>query len=124
LNLDPDGGVKDPSFLGVIALAFGSTSLFPAAMMVAVWGGALAIAGGPLLWRFLSYRPVTRRAFLHGAWNFVAIGCWITFGNGVINAYERGFTPLPLSIFAVAVLFAGLVGGSYLMGRWYPEKGP
>jgi hypothetical protein len=124
LNLDPGGGVKDLRFLGVIALSFGWTSLFVTPMMAATWGVALALAGGPLLWRFLSYRPVTRRALLHAAWNFVATGCWMTFGNGAINAYERGLISLPVSIFAEAVLFAVVACGSLLMERWYPERGP
>jgi hypothetical protein len=124
LNLDPDGGVKDLRFLGVIALSFGWTSLFATPMAAAMWGVAFAFAGGPLLWRFLSYRPVTRRALLHAAWNFFATGCWMTFGNGAINAYERGLISLPMGIFAVAVLFAVVAGGSHLMERLYPERGP
>jgi hypothetical protein len=123
LNLDPDGDVKDLRFLGVIALSFDWTSLFATPIVAAAWGVALALAGGPLLWRFLNYRPVTRRARLHAAWNFVATGCWIMFGIGAINAYERGLISLPMSIFAVAVLFAVVAGGSHLMQRWYPERG-
>jgi hypothetical protein len=124
LNLDPDGGVKDLRFLGVIALSFGWTNLFATPMMAAAWGAALALAGGPLLWRLLNYQPVTRRALLRAAWTFVATGCWITFGTGAINAYEHGLISLPMSIFAVAVLFAVVAGGSRLIERWYPERAP
>jgi hypothetical protein len=92
--------------------------------MAAAWGLALALAGGPLLWRFLNYRPVTRRACLRAALNFIATGCWITFGVGAINAYERGLISLPMSIFAVAALFAIVAGGSHLMARCYPERAP
>ena len=91
---------------------------------LAHWDLALALAGGPLLWKFLNYRPVTRRALLRAALNFIATGCWITFGVAAINAYERGLISLPTSIFAVAALFAVVAGGSHLMERWYPERGP
>ena len=97
MNLDPGGGVKDLRFPEVIALSFGWTDLFATPMLAAAWGFALTIAGGPLLWSFLNYRPVTRRALLLAAWKFIATGCWITVGTGTINAYERGLISLPVS---------------------------
>jgi len=92
--------------------------------LAALWGIALALAGGRLLLRLLNYQPVTRRAFLHATWNFVAIGCWGTFCSGPWGAYERGLISPPMSIFAVIALFALLTGISVLIGLWYPEKEP
>ena len=100
------------------------TSLFPIPALIFTWALGLALAGGPLLWRFLNRRPVTRRALLHAAWNFVATGCWITFGNGAMDAQKRGLLSLPVSILIVAVLFAAFAGGSHLLERWHPEAGP
>jgi hypothetical protein len=48
----------------------------------------------------------------------------MTFSTGAINAYERGLISLPMSIFAVAVLFTVVAGGSHLMERCYPERRP
>jgi hypothetical protein len=48
----------------------------------------------------------------------------MTFGNSAINAYERGLISLPMSIFAVVVLFAVVAGGSHVMERCYPEGAP
>ncbi len=108
-------------FFGVVYLSSGWTSLFDPSILAAIWALALAIGGGPLLWRFLNYRPVTRNAVLNAAWNFVATGCWFTFGNGAINAHERGMISLPMSILAVALLFVVAAGGSLLMQRWCPD---
>jgi hypothetical protein len=87
-------------------------------MLVLVWVFALAIAGGPLLWRFLNYRPVTRCAVLRGVANVVATGSWLTFGTAAINAHERGLISMSTTILAVASLFAVVAGGSFLIGRW------
>jgi hypothetical protein len=106
----------------VFSLSSGWTSLFDPSILAAIWALALAIGGGPLLWRFLNYRPLTRNAVLHAAWNFVATGCWFTFGNAAINAHERGMTSLPMSILAVALLLVVVAGGSLLMQRWCPDR--
>jgi len=105
-------------------LSSGWISLFDVPMLAALWATMLAIAGGPLLWRFLAYRPVTWSAVLEAAWHLVAVGCWFTFGNGAINAYKRGLISLPTSVLAVALLFAGLAGGSLVLARRHTNRRP
>jgi len=100
------------------------TDLFATPIVAVAWCGVFVLAGGQLLLRFLNYRPVTRRAVLHAAWNFVAGGCWITFGTAAISAQERGLISLPASILAVAALMAVAAGGTHLMMRWYPDDEP
>jgi hypothetical protein len=124
LNLNRDGRVRDLRFPGAIALSFGWADLFATPMLAAAWGFALALPGGPLLWSFLNCRPVTRRALIRAALNFIATGCWFTFGTGAINAYEHGLISLPMSMLAVAALFAVAAGGSLVMERCYPERAP
>jgi len=100
------------------------TSLFHIPTLIVAWTFMLAIAGGPLLWRFLKYEPVTWCAAVQPVTNFVATGCWLTFGTAAITAHQRGLISLPASILVVALLFACGVGSSYLIARWCPEEQP
>jgi len=100
-------------------------NLFPPGWLVLIWVVfVLVVSGGPLLLRFLNYRPVTRRALLQALWAFVAMFFGMPFGNGAITAYERGLISLPACILVVAAVFGVLAGGNYLMARWYPETHP
>ncbi|WP_354176940.1 hypothetical protein [Bradyrhizobium sp. LA6.1] len=56
--------------------------------------------------------------------NVVATGSWLTFGAATINAYQRGLISVFTSILAVALLFAGAAGGSFLTARWCPDEQP
>ena len=91
------------------------------ALLCVFW---LAVAFGPLLLKFLNYRPVTWRAVVHAAWNFVAVGCWITFGNLAWDASKSRLISPPLAILIEVALFAVVVGGLHLLARWYPEEVP
>lgn len=91
-------------------------------MLILVWGFALVIAGGPLLWRFLNHRQVTRCAVVQVVSNVVATGGWLTFGTAAMNAHERGLISMSTTILAVASLFAAVAGGSFLIGRWCPDE--
>ncbi|OKO91397.1 hypothetical protein AC629_02645 [Bradyrhizobium sp. NAS80.1] len=103
-------------------MSSGLTSLFDVPMLALAWVFALAFAGGPLLLRFLNYRPVTRCAVLRGVSNVVATGGWLTFGTAALNAHERGLISMSTTILAVASLFAAVAGGSFLIGRWCPDE--
>ena len=105
-------------------MSTGLTSLFHIPTLILIWIATLATAGGPLLWRFLNYRPVTRCAFVQAVSNFVATGCWLTFGTAVMSAFEHGLISVFTSILAVAFLFAGVAGGSFLITRWCPDEQP
>jgi len=100
------------------------TGLFDVPFLILIWALTLAFTGGPLLWRFLNYKPVTRCAVVQAAANVVASGCWFTFGTAAINAFERGLISLPISILAVALVFAGVAGGSFLISWWCPDEQP
>ena len=97
------------------------TSLFHIPTLILTWTFTLAIAGGPLLWRFLNYEPVTRCGFVQAVANFVATGCWLTFGSAAMTAHQRGLISLPVSILAMAFLLGGAAGSSFLIARWCPE---
>lgn len=98
------------------------TSLFHVPTLILIWAFTLAFAGGPLLWKFLNYNPVTRCAVVQAVSNLVASGCWLTFGTAAINAFERGLISLRMSVLAVALLFAAVAGGSFLVARWCPDQ--
>ena len=100
------------------------TSLFDGPFLILIWALTLAFAGGPLLWRFLNYRPVTRCAVVQAASNAVGSGCWFTFGTAAIDAFQRGLISLPISILAVTLLFAAVAGSSLLIARWCPDEQP
>ncbi|WBL81609.1 hypothetical protein I3J27_14745 [Bradyrhizobium xenonodulans] len=108
----------------MLALSTSLVGLFHIPTLILAWIFTLAIAGGPLLWRFLNYTPVTRCAVVQAVSNFVATGCWLTFGSAAMNAHERGLISLFTSILAVAFLFAGAAGGSHLIARWCPDEQP
>ncbi|MGL9618465.1 hypothetical protein QRQ56_10720 [Bradyrhizobium sp. U531] len=48
-------------------------------------------------------------------------GGWLTFGSVAINAYEHGLISLPVSILAVACMFAGATGSTFLIERRCPR---
>jgi len=98
------------------------TSLFPVPTLILVWIATLAIAGGPLLWTSLNYRPVRRREILQGMANLVATGSWLTLGIAAVNAHERGLISVLTSIFAMAFLLAGAGGSSLLIARLCPAE--
>ncbi|MBB4370309.1 hypothetical protein GGD63_003104 [Bradyrhizobium sp. cir1] len=97
-------------------------SLLDLPILIVVWAFALAFGGGPLLLRFLNYKPVARCAVVQAVSHVVAIGCWLTFGTAAINAFERGLIALSTSILVVACLFAVVAGGSFLIARWCPDE--
>jgi hypothetical protein len=84
------------------------------------FAGAVVIAGGPLLWAFVRYKPITRRAYLHAVLNFVAIGSWLTIGNAATKAYERGLISLFTCIVIVFLLLVVVAGGGALVAWRYP----
>jgi hypothetical protein len=91
-------------------------NLFPPGWLVLIWVVfVLVVSGGPLLLRFLNYRPVTRRALLQALWAFVAMFFGMPFGNGAIAAYERGLISLPAC--------TGRGGGVWGPGRWQLPDG-
>jgi len=98
------------------------TSLFHVPTLILVWIATLAIAGGPLLWRFLNYRPVRRSEILQGVANLVTTGSWLTLGIAAINAHERGLISVLTSIVAMAFLLAGVGGSSLLIARLCPDE--
>ncbi|WP_375309679.1 hypothetical protein WHZ77_20955 [Bradyrhizobium sp. A5] len=98
------------------------SSLFHVPTLILAWIATLAIAGGPLLWRFLNYRPVTRCEILQAVANVVATGSWLTLGLAAINAHERGLISVFTSVLVMAFLFAGAAGASSLSARWCPDK--
>lgn len=104
-----------------MTLSASSTSLFDGPFLIVIWAFTLAFAGGPLLWRFLNYKPVTRCVVLQAASKALGTGCWLTFGTAAINAFERDLISLPVSILAVALLFAAVAGSSFLIVRWCPD---
>ena len=106
------------------ALSSSLTSLFHIPTLILIWVFTLALAGGPLLWRFLNYQPVTRCAFVQAVANAIGSGCWLTFGTAVMTAHQRGLISLPVSILAVAFMLAGAAGSSFLIERWCPEEQP
>jgi hypothetical protein len=97
-----------------------STDLLSTGLLAFAWIAALVIAGGPLLWAFLRYKPITRGRYLHAALNFVAVGSWLTIGNAATKAYERGLISLFTCIVTIFLLFLAVVGGGTLLARRYP----
>jgi hypothetical protein len=100
------------------------TSLFHIPTLILIWVFTLAFAGGPLLWRFLNYQPVTRCAFVQAVANAIGSGCWMTFGTAAMTAHERGLISLPAGVLAVAFMLAGAAGSSFLIARLCPEEQP
>ncbi|MGY8709367.1 hypothetical protein RAD16_26790 [Bradyrhizobium sp. 18BD] len=98
--------------------------LFDMPLLTLIWVFMLAFAGGPLLWKFLNYRPVTRCAVVQAAANFVGSGCWLTFGTAAMTAHQRGLISLPTSILLVASVLACAAGSSFLIERWCPDEQP
>ena len=107
-----------------MTLSSSLTSLFDGPFLILIWIFTFAIAGGPLLLKFLNYRPVTRCAVLHAVAKVVTTGCWLTFGTAAMNAHERGLISVFTSILAVAFVFAAAAGGSLLIARWCPDEQP
>lgn len=97
------------------------TSLFDVPFLIVLWAFTLVFSGGPLLVKFLNYKPVTRCAVVQAAVNVLGSGCWLTFGSATINAFERGLISLPVSILTVALLLAVVAGSSFLAARWCPD---
>jgi hypothetical protein len=100
----------------------GLTSLFHLPTLILAWISAFAFAGGPLLWKFLNYRPVTRCAVVQAVSNAIATGCWLTLGIATIAANERGLISTPTSVVAMALLLAVAAGSSTLIARWCPDE--
>ncbi|WP_246668811.1 hypothetical protein [Bradyrhizobium sp. UNPF46] len=99
------------------ALSPGLIDLFHIPTLIYAWAFTLALMAGPLLLKFLNEEPVTRCAVLQAAASFIMTGCWLTFGSAAINAYEHGLISLPMSILAVACMFAAAAGSSFLIER-------
>ncbi|WP_157195714.1 hypothetical protein [Bradyrhizobium sp. YR681] len=98
------------------------TSLLHVPTLVIAWIFTLVFAGGPLLWKFLNYRPVTRCALVQAVLNVVATGSWLTLGMAVIAAQEHGLISTPTSVLAMALLLAVAAGSSTLIARWCPDE--
>jgi len=97
-------------------------NLFPPGWLVLIWVvGVLVVSGGPLLLRFLNYRPVTRHALLQALWAFVTMFIGVPFVNGAITACEHGLISLPACVLVAAAVFGVVAGGNHLMARWYPD---
>lgn len=106
----------------MLSLSPSLTDLFHVPTLIYAWGFTLVITGGPLLLKFLNYRPVTRCAVLQAASSFVTTACWLTLGAAAINAHERGLISLSTSILTMACLLAGAAGSSFLIARWCPDE--
>ena len=98
------------------------TDLFHVPTLIYGWVLALGLTCGPLLLKFLNYRPVTRCAVLRAVSCFVVTGGWLTFGTAAISAHERSLISLPTSIVVVACLLAGAAASSFLIARRYPDE--
>ncbi|WP_298244191.1 hypothetical protein [uncultured Bradyrhizobium sp.] len=101
----------------MFALFPGLIDLFHIPTLILAWAFTLALTAGPLLLKFLNDEPVTRCAVLQAVASFITTGCWLAFGSAAINAYERGLVSLPMSILAVACMFAAGAGSSFLIER-------
>ena len=78
--------------------------------------------GVPLLWRYLTRKPVTRREIVHAVCTIVAVEGWMALSNVAAAAYKAKVMSLPTTIATVALLFVIVVVGSlYLVERHYPE---
>ncbi|PDT91043.1 hypothetical protein CO669_06805 [Bradyrhizobium sp. Y36] len=95
----------------------GLIDLFHIPTLILAWAFTLALTAGPLLLKFLNDEPVARCAVLQAAASFITTGCWLTFGSAAINAHEHGLISLPMSILAVACMFAAAAGSSFLIER-------
>lgn len=98
------------------------TDLFHVPTLIFGWVFALGLTCGPLLLKFLNYRPVTRCAVVQAVASFVVTGCWLTFGAAAISAHERGLISFLSSILVVACLLASAGASSFLIARWCPDK--
>jgi len=107
-----------------MTLSSSLTSLFDIPFVIAIWASTPVVVGGPLILRFLNYKPVTRCAVVQTITNVLGTGCCLTFGTAAISAFERGLITLPVSILAVALLFAVTAGSSFLIERWCPDEQP
>ncbi len=96
------------------------TDLFHVPTLISGWVLALGFTCGPLLLKFLNYRPVTRCAVLKAVSSFVVTGGYLTFGSAAISAQERGLMSFPISILVVACLLAGAAASAFLIARWCP----
>jgi hypothetical protein len=96
--------------------------VFSISMLAWSWALALAPTGGPLLWKFLSHRPVTQRALVSAAWNFLAMGTWITVGNGLVAGRERGMISGVGCSALILALFVILAGVAHVLERRYPGQ--
>lgn len=103
------------------ALSASLIDLFHIPTLILAWVFTLALTAGPVLLTFLNNEPVTRCAVLQAAASFIMTGGWLTFGSAAINAYEHGLISLPLSILAVACMFAGATGSTFLIERRCPR---
>ncbi|MBW7967799.1 hypothetical protein [Bradyrhizobium sp. BR 10289] len=107
-----------------MTLSSSLTSLFDAPFVIAIWTLTPFVVGGPLLLRFLNYKPVTRCAVVQTLTKVLGTGCWLTFGTVAIKAFEHGLISLPISNLAVALLFTVTAGSSFLIERWCPDEQP
>lgn len=107
-----------------MTLSSSLTSLFDIPFLIAIWALTPVVVGGPLLLRFLNYKPVTRCAVVQTVAKVLGTGCWLTFGTAAINASERGMISLPVSILTMALLITAAAGSSFLIERWCPDQQP
>lgn len=98
------------------------TDLFYVPTLIFGWVSALGVSCGPLLLKFLNYRPVTRRAVLQAVSSFVVTGGSLTLGTAAISAHERGLISFPTSVLLVGCLLTGAAASSFLIARWYPDE--
>ena len=96
--------------------------LFHVPTLICAWVLALGFTGGPLLLKFLNYKPVTRGAILRAVSSFVVTGGYLTIGTAAISAHDRGLISWPTSIVLMACLLAAAAGSSFLIERWYPDE--
>lgn len=108
----------------VLAVPSSFASLFHVPTLILAWIFTLALVGGPLVLKFLNYRPVTRCAVVQAMSNVVVTGCWLALGMAAIAAHEHGLISTPTSILAMASLLAVAAGSSALIARWCSDEQP
>jgi len=89
-------------------------------ILIISWLAALLPSGGPLLGAWLRHRPITRRAWLHAASDFVAAGTMFTVTGALNEAYNRELLSLIGSLLVGGLALLIVAGSTTLLTRRFP----